>query len=61
MLEQADATLYHILLYFLLAARNELNFPSLYAGKLRLSTVKLTPLDREIHADSKYLHFNILL
>ena len=43
----------------LVTARNELIFSALYAGKLRDCTVKLTPLDREIHADSKYLNFNI--
>ena len=39
---------------------NELNFPSLYAGKVRLYIVKITSLHREIHAASKYLNFNIL-
>ena len=36
-----------------------LNFPWLYAGKLRPFAVKLTSVDKEIYANSKYLHFSV--
>ena len=59
-LKQADVSLHYTLLYCLIAARNGLNFPTLYAGKLHLCAIKLIPLERVIHADSKYLSFTIL-
>ena len=46
-------------LYCLPAAKNELYFPT-YGGKLRHCIIKLTPVNKEIHANLKYLDLTIL-